>query len=204
MSDTPRSTTNTVIIVLVVAVVVLAAGLGYAIWNNGRAVPAVTELPTTPGAGTGATGAGAAGTGAGATGSGSGAMGGSPGAATGAQGTVPADFDAKTATKVAAGMTPEKWVAAYYAAADKGDWVTAFNHLPAAKQQGSSPDALKQQVEGYGVVGFKIASAAEQGDKATVVVDQQTSQYGTFENTWVFKKDGNTWLVASKAVTGMK
>ena len=76
--------------------------------------------------------------------------------------------------------------------------------LPAAKKAGSSPDALKQQVEGYGVVGYKVVSATEEGNKATVVVDQQTSQYGTFENTWVFQKDGDTWLVASKAVTGMK
>jgi len=184
--------TNTVVIGLVVVVVVLAAGLGYAVYNNNRAVPTITELPASSTTADGSSDAAAS------TGAGTGAM----GAATGAAAST--DFDPKTATKVAAGTTPEKWVDAYYAAADKGDWETAYNHLPAAKKAGSSPDALKQQVEGYGVVGYKVVSATEEGNKATVVVDQQTSQYGTFENTWVFQKDGDTWLVASKAVTGMK
>ena len=190
MADNPRNMTNTVVIGLVVVVVVLAAGLGYAVYNNNRAVPTITELP--------ASSATADGSAAGTASAAAGAM----GAATGAAAST--DFDPKTATKVTAGTTPEKWVDAYYAAADKGDWETAYNHLPAAKKAGSSPDALKQQVEGYGVVGYKVVSATEEGNKATVVVDQQTSQYGTFENTWVFQKDGDTWLVASKAVTGMK
>ena len=184
MSEQARGTTNNVVIALVVVVVLLAAGLGYVIWNNNRTVPTLSDssaasntVPSNTGTGT---------------------------ATTGGTSLVPADFDAKTATKLPANKTPEKWVDEYYAAADKGDWATAFDHLPAAKQAGSSPDALKQQVAGYGVVGYKITSSTVQGSEATVIVDQETSQYGTFQNTWVFQKSGNTWVVAGKAVTGMK
>ena len=185
MSEDARPAANNVVIALVIVVLVLAAGLIYMILNNNSKVPAVSDVSV--GSNTGAN------TGTTATST--------PAAATAI---VPADFDAKAATKVSSGKTPEKWVDEYYAAADKGDWTTAFNHLPAAKQTGSSPDALKQQVASYGITGYKITSATAQGDEATVIVDQKTSQYGTFENTWVFKKQGGTWLVAGKKVTGMK
>ena len=185
MSENARPAVNNVVIALIVAVVVLAAGLGYVIWKNNSSVPAVGDVSTGSNTATTATSTAGAGTGTGTS-------------------IVPTDFDAKTATEVPSGTTPEKWVDEYYAAADKGDWATAFKHLPSAKQTGSSPDALKQQVAGYGVTGYKITSATEQGDQATVTVDQETSQYGTFQNTWVFKKQGSTWVVAGKAVTGMK
>lgn len=113
-------------------------------------------------------------------------------------------FDSKTATKVTGGAEPEGWVKAYYEACDKDDWEGAFSHLPTAKQAGNSPDALKEQVTGYGIKGWKVTSAKVEGDKATVIVDQETGQYGTFENTWTFVKEGDEWLVESKAVTGMK
>jgi hypothetical protein len=195
MSDDQNTRTgaNPIVIVLVVAVVVLAAGLGYVIWK-GNDNGAVTEIPANSttsqlaGQSSGTTTDAAAGT--------AGTTGGSTAA--------PADFDPASATKVPEGTTPEQWVTEYYTAADGGDWETAFNHLPAAKQAGSSPQALQEQVAGYGVVGFTVVSATEEGDKATVIVDQETGQYGTFENTWVFVKDGGAWLVQSKAVTGMK
>jgi hypothetical protein len=116
----------------------------------------------------------------------------------------PSSFDPASATKVPAGTTPEKYVDEYYAAVMKKDYKTAFAHLPADKQAGSSPDALKQQIEGYGITGYKVTSATQQGDQFSVNADQVTSSYGTFANTWVFVKDGNVWLVQSKAVTGMK
>lgn len=115
-----------------------------------------------------------------------------------------AEFDTKTATKVPAGTEPEAYVKTYYEACDTGDWKAAFDALPTAKKAGNSPDALKEQVSGYGIKSYKITSAKVAGDKATVIVDQETGQYGTFENTWTFVKDGGDWLVESKAVTGMK
>lgn len=115
-----------------------------------------------------------------------------------------AAFDPKTATKVPKGVEPEEFVKGYYEACEKGDWTAAFNALPAAKKAGNSPEALKEQVTGYGIKSYKITSAKVEGDKATVTVDQVTGQYGTFENTWTFVKKDGVWLVESKAVTGMK
>ena len=120
------------------------------------------------------------------------------------QGAPAAEFDAKTATKVAKGVEPEAWVTEYYEACDKDDWTAAFDRLPAAKKANNSPDALKAQVSGYGIEGFKVTSAKVEGDKATVIVDQVTGEYGTFENTWSFVKVGGEWLVENKAVTGMR
>lgn len=115
-----------------------------------------------------------------------------------------AEFDAKTATKVAKGVEPEAWVTEYYEACEKDDWAAAFDRLPAAKKANNSPEALKEQVSGYGIEGYKVTSAKVEGDKATVIVDQVTGQYGTFENTWSFVKVDGEWLVENKAVTGMK
>ncbi len=193
------------VIGLAVVALVLAGVIAYlVIGSNTSANPA---SPATTGVGGtqqqaqvppqtgGATGGGAMG---GATGGG--ATGGNAAAAPQA----PANFDPKTATKVPANSDPKKFVEAYYASIMKDDYKTAFAHLPADKQTGSSPDALKQQIEGYGVTGYTITSASQQGDQYTVNADQQTSSYGTFSNTWVFVKNGNAWVLQSKAVTGMK
>jgi cell division protein FtsN len=115
-----------------------------------------------------------------------------------------ADFDPSQATKVPAGTEPEAFVKDYYEACDKGDWQAAFDALPTAKKAGNSPEALKEQVSGYGIKSFKVTNATVEGDKATVIVDQETGQYGTFENTWTFVKKDGAWLVESKAVTGMR
>jgi hypothetical protein len=116
----------------------------------------------------------------------------------------PAQVDPKTAVKLAKGTTPEQWTEQYYKACDSGDWATAVKRLPADKQASTTADSLKEQVGGYGIVGYKISSSSEQGDQAIIVVDQETSQYGTFENTWTFAKTDGEWVVVSKAVTGMK
>ncbi|PKQ16791.1 MAG: hypothetical protein CVT67_03200 [Actinobacteria bacterium HGW-Actinobacteria-7] len=115
----------------------------------------------------------------------------------------PAAFDVSGATKVAKG-TPTDFVTAYYEACDKGDWAAAYSMLPADKQQGQTPEGLQQQVEGYSVQSFSIAGSNIEKDKATVIADQVTASYGTFENQWTFVKKDGTWYVASKAVTGMK
>jgi len=112
--------------------------------------------------------------------------------------------DPKSATKVPKGTEPEAFVTAYYEACDKGDWKAAFDALPADKKAGNSPDALKEQVTGYGVKSFKVTSAKTEGDTSIVKVDQVTGGYGTFENTWTLVKKDGVWLVQSKAVTGMK
>ena len=116
----------------------------------------------------------------------------------------PAPVDPASAVKLPEGTTPEQWVDEYYAACDKGDYETAVSRLPADKQAGTTPEALGEQLAGYGITGYSITSATEEGDAAVVVVDQTTDSFGTFENTWQFQKDGDGWIVVSKAVTGMK
>ncbi len=176
-----------VVIGLAVIALLLAAIVVYLVIpkNNSADIASTTPTTTTSGTTTGQTGtSGTTGTTAGSTAS--------------------TAFDPKTATKVPSGTDPKQFVDQYYAAVMKKDYATAFKHLPADKQTGSSPDALKQQIEGYGITGYSVTGATQQGDTYTVTADQVTSQYGTFSNTWVFVKNGNTWLLQSKAVTGMK
>lgn len=185
MSEQAQSNTQqTLVIGLVVIAALLAAIVGVIIWQqtstNALPSPNVNAQPADPAAQPPA---------------GMGGMGQQPAAA---------EFDPASATKLAKGVEPEQFVTEYYSACDKGDWETAFKHLPAAKQVNNSPDALKEQVTGYGIKGFEVTSAKVEGDKATVIVDQVTGQYGTFENTWTFVQVDGQWLVENKAVTGMK
>ena len=124
--------------------------------------------------------------------------------ATGGTGAAPADFDPAKATAVPKDSTPEAFVKDYYEAILKKDYASAFKLLPADKQAGSSADALKQQIEGYGVTAYTVTQAAEQDGKFIVNADQVTQSYGTFSNAWVFVKNGDVWVLQSKAVTGMK
>jgi hypothetical protein len=115
----------------------------------------------------------------------------------------PADYDPTTATQVPADQSPEDFTAGYYEALLAGDWETAFYSQPAHKQAGTIDD-FAGQIQGYGVVGYTVVSATDQGETYVVVVDQQTGQFGTFENTWVFVQYEGAWVVQDKAVTGMK
>lgn len=115
-----------------------------------------------------------------------------------------ADFDEKTATKLKKGMTPEKWVKAYYDACDKQDWKAAWEHLPAAKKDATSADALGQQLSSYGITGYKIDSSKKNSDgDLEITVTQSTSSYGDFTSVWTFQPEGDTYLVKGKAVAGM-
>jgi hypothetical protein len=197
MSEQTQNSQQTLIIALIVIAVLLAAAVGVLIWRqSNQAIPqpsaglpsqqSITGQPAAPqGMGSGTTAPQG--------------MGGSQAAPVS-----PAEVDPKSATAVPEGTEPEAFVKSYYENCDKGDWEAAFAALPADKKAGNSPDALKEQVSGYGVKGYAITDASVQGDQATIKVDQETASYGTFENTWVFVKKDGSWFVASKAVTGMK
>lgn len=188
MSDETTSGSNqqTIVIALVVIAVLLAAIVGVLIYQQTKTtVPAPTASVSNT--------------------SNTANQGSTQGSTQGNMGDSSAtEFDPKTATKVPSGTTPEQWVKAYYDACDKGDFETAFKHLPAAKQTGSSASALKEQLEGYGITGYTMGTVSAQGDTTTVTVDQVTKSYGTFVNEWTFVKVNGNWLVKGKAVTGMK
>ncbi len=190
MSEQAQNNNQQILVIgLVVIAVLLAAIVGVLIWQQSKtSVPTPTANAVTPqgsamGQATGNTASGA--NGAPANGE-------------------AAAFDPKTATKVPKGTEPEAFVTGYYQAVEDGDWQAAFDALPADKKAGNTPDALKEQVTGYGIKSFKVTGATVQGDTATVKVDQVTTSYGTFENTWTLVKKDGVWLVKSKAVTGMK
>lgn len=189
MSEETQNPTQMLVIGLAVIAVLLAAIVGVLIYKQSTALPPVSA----PGSVSDPAAAGGAGAAGGATG------------ATGGQ-TAPdaAPVDPKSATKVPEGTEPADFVASYYAACDKGDWAAAFDLLPASKKAGNSPDALKEQVTGYGVKSATVTGSTEQGDKLLVTAEQVTASYGTFVNTWTFEQKDGTWFVADKAVTGMK
>lgn len=176
---------RTLVIALVAVAVVLAGVVAVIAYQQSQKLPEPTAAvtpPATPGAAT------------------------QPGATQpGATAPQPApDVDPTKATKVPKGTEPEEFVKGYYEACEKGDWKAAFDALPVDKKAGNSPEALEQQVSGYGVKAFNVTNAVVEGDNASVTVDQVTTSYGTFENTWTFVKKDGRWLVATKAVTGMK
>ena len=108
-----------------------------------------------------------------------------------------APVDTKTATKVV-GVDPKTFVTNYYTAVTKQDWATAYKLLPYSVKSQQDQASWGQTQAGYGIKGFKVLSSQTQGDTATVAVSMQTAAYGTFTNTWTFKKVGDSWYVLSK------
>jgi hypothetical protein len=180
MSDTATLQPNkTILILLAVVVVLLLVIVGIVVaGSGGEDVPSPTASTADPAAG--------------------GAVGQPTGVAPPA-----ADFDPTAATQVPADTTPEDFVAAYYEAVLAGDFEDAYYRQPVAKQT-DGVDAFAQQLQGYGIVGYEITASSEDGDQYVVVADQQTGQFGTFENQWVFLDYEGAWVVQDKAVTGMK
>ncbi|HAL29640.1 MAG TPA: hypothetical protein DCP20_02850 [Coriobacteriia bacterium] len=183
MEETPSTTApnRTVMILLVVVVVLLAAIVVYLVLS-----------------GSGSTSADSGATGTAVSGEAAASM---PSGMTGSA--EEAEFDPATATRVAAGTTPEQHVTAYFDAVVEGDFEGAYALLPVAKQQDyGSLEAFSEQLNGYGITGFAIDSVAEEGDQSQVTATA-TMPGGDFQYLWTFVKDGEEWLVKSRTLPGM-
>jgi hypothetical protein len=112
-------------------------------------------------------------------------------------------FDPATATRVAAGLTPEQHVATYFDAVVAGDYATAFAMLPTSKQAEYGDEAaFAEQLAGYGVTDYAIDDVTE-ADGETQVIATANMPGGAFQYLWTFVKDGEEWLVKSRTLPGM-
>jgi hypothetical protein len=190
--ETQSNNQQMIVIALVVIAVLLAAIVGVVIWQQSKAASSLPN-PTA----TSATTPGAAAMGS-ATGNGTGATGGSAAAPAAAAG----PFDAKTATKVTAGKTPEQFLQAYGDAILAGKYAEAYKMLPLDKQQSyGDAAAYEAQVKAYGITKFNMGKATTTGDTASIVSEQVTPQM-PITYTWAFKKVGGQWFVESRTMGG--
>ena len=181
MSDTQSNSQQTIVIALVVIAVLLAALVGVIIFQQMQS----SKLATTGAATSTDTSAG----------TGSTQM--PPASATSA-----APFDAKTATKVPAGMTPAQLVKAYNEDVVAGKYDVAFKLLPIDKQKSyGDAAAYASQLKSYGITGYKLGTPTETGDSVTIAAEQDTPQM-PITYTWTFKKVSGTWYVASRTMGG--
>lgn len=194
MSEEPRNQNQMVMYLMGGIIVLLVAVVGILVARNNSPAANIAPVPNATAANPAPSGQ-AQDPAGGQTGAPTG-MGGAPAA--------PANFDPKTATKVPNGMTPKQFVEEYYKAIEAGKWDEAFKHLPADKQASQDVASFKAQIEGYGVNGYSVGEETKQGSDVVVSADQVTTSYGTFMNGWVFTKDGESFVLKSKAVTGMK
>jgi flagellar basal body-associated protein FliL len=109
-------------------------------------------------------------------------------------------FDAKTATKVPAGTTPQAFVSAYYQNIIDKKYDVAFKMQPASSQQGTVADFTATQ-QGYGMVSFKVVSTNVVGDTATVDIEQNLGSNGLWGALWTIKKVGADWYVESRKIS---
>lgn len=183
---------QTLMYVLIGVVVALIAVVGFMLWQRSQPV-AVSPA--------GGISAAQLGSGQTAPTTGQSAMGGSAGSAPGGvnmgTGTTAAPVDPKTATK-ATGNNPKDHVQQYYADVVKANWKGAYDLLPAANRSQSTVDQFGQTQAGYGIKSFKVTASTEQGNKAAVTVNMETTSYGTFSNQWTFQKIGGQWYVEGK------
>ena len=114
----------------------------------------------------------------------------------------PAPFDAKTATKLPAGMTPQQAMDTYSKDVTSQKYADAYNLLPLAQKQSyGSADAYGSQIGQYGITGFKTGKPTTSGSDTTIVQEEDTAQMN-ITYTWVFTKNGNTWFVKSRTMGG--
>jgi len=188
MSEQTESNPQQMIVIgLVVVAVLLAAIVGILIYNQSKAIPAPTAAAPAATADQGGQN--------GPDVSGAGQQ--MPPAAA-----EPTEFDAKTATKVPAGMTPEQTVKAYLAAVVAGKYDEAYKMLPVDTQKNyGDANAYAEQVKAYGITSGETGTPVESGDTVTVVATQVTPQM-PISYTWTFKKVGDQWYAAARAMGG--
>ena len=186
--ETQSNNQQMIVIALVVIAALLAAIVGVVIWQQSKAATTLPS-PTT----TGATAPAASGAPAGMGGAAGGAA--APAAAAG-------PFDAKTATKVPAGSTPEEMLKTYGDDILANKYAEAYKLLPLDKQQSyGDAAAYEAQVKAYGITKFNMGKAVTAGDKVTIVSEQVTPQM-PITYTWEFKKVGGQWFVVSRTMGG--
>jgi len=195
--ETQSNNQQMIVIALIVVAVLLAAIVGVLIWQK-TSVQGALPSPTANNA---ASPAGAAdGAAAGAAGGGAAPAGMGGGSASAA----PTEFDAKTATKVPAGSTPEQMLKAYGSNILAKKYADAYNMLPLDKKKSYGTVAgYEQQVAGYNISDFKTGTPVTAGDTVTIVSSQVTPDMPSgITYTWTFKKVGGQWYVVSRAMGG--
>jgi len=175
--QTQNNSQQMIVIALVVIAALLAAIVGVVIYQTTKQVPAPTAAADAPAAATPPAG-----------------MGSNPAPA------ADAPFDAKTATKVPAGMTPETLVRTYLDDVIAGKFAEAYKLLPAANSYGSAA-SFESQVKPYGITKGNMGKAVTEGDTMTIAAEQVTPQM-PITYTWTFKKVGDQWFVASRTMGG--
>ena len=178
--QTQNNNQQMIVIALVVIAALLAAIVGVVVYQTTKQVPApaaaaATNPATAPAAGTGT-------------------------AADAAAAAAGAPFDAKTATKVPAGMTPEKLVRTYLDDVVAGKFPEAYKFLPVSNSYGSAA-SFESQVKPYGITQGNMGKPATSGDTVTIAAEQVTPQM-PITYTWTFKKVGGQWYVASRTMGG--
>ena len=181
MSDQTQSSNQQVVVYALIAIaVLLAAIVGFMIYNNVQGKGASAGGSSTAASDT--TGAGIAAQ--------------MPAAAT----AVP--FDPKTATKLPAGTTPEQALKTYFESVLAGKFDVAFALLPVAqKKQYVDPTSMGQQLKQYNISGYKLGKTSVVNGDTTIVTEEETSMMNV-PYTWTFKKVGGTWYIASRTSGG--
>lgn len=189
MSDSPAPAStggNKTTIYLLGAVAILLVGVIVAIvlaMQNNKTVDQAQNANTPTNGSTAATGTGAM-----------------PGVGSSAG----AEFDPATATQVPSGEKPGDYVERYYQAILDKKWDVAFKMQPATSQQGGTVTDFEQTQTSYGMSAFEIVNSTEQGDVATVEVQQDLGQNGKWGVTWTFNKYNDGWVVQSRKVQMMQ
>jgi hypothetical protein len=186
MPEQSQSNNNQMMVYALIAIaVLLAAIVGFMIYNqSANKVPSPTVSGATTGATTGSTTAGGQ------------TM--PPAGAAAAAG----PFDAKTATKLPSGMTPDQALKTYNEDILAGKFADAYKLLPLDKQQSyGSASAYEQQVKAYGITSYKMGKAQTQGGD-TVIVGEQVTPQMPISYTWTYTKVGNQWYVKSRVMGG--
>ena len=180
MSDqTQNNNQQMIVIALVVIAALLAAIVGVVVYQTTKKVPGPSASATTP-------------------------VTADPNAGgnTSANPAPPANapFDAKTATKVPAGLTPEQLVRTYLDNVVAGKYADAYKLLPVTNSYGSAA-SFESQVKPYGITKGNMGKPVVSGDTVTIAAEQVTPQM-PITYTWTFKKVGDQWYVASRTMGG--
>ncbi len=179
--NTQNNNQQMIVIALVVIAALLAAIVGVVVYQTTKQVPAPVGTVEANGAVPGVT-----------------APGTTPGQASPPAADAP--FDAKTATKVPAGMTPEVLVKTYLDDVIAGKFTEAYAFLPVGNSYGSAA-SFESQVKPYGITKGNMGKPVTSGDSMTIAAEQVTPQM-PITYTWTFKKVGGDWFVASRTMGG--
>lgn len=104
-------------------------------------------------------------------------------------------------TLVAKGNKPKEHVEKYFIAYKEKRFSDAYDLQPAANKAKQTKAEFETLRKGFPITDFKILADTKADNTQTIKAEYELEQYGIWDSTWTFTKQGKRWVASGYEVS---